>query len=232
MKSWGEREQSWNSSICLGNSSATISQTLSKGRSAKLSFKPGFYFLLLPSRALCNCSWAVWVPNSVQAICGKWREITAQLLLQSLQMFNYCLTHGSTIDFLPFLGVWEHLKVGTLHTLSPELHCWMKAEYLICTCELVFIPALHSMFKSFKCWNPSARYASLAHQLSLESNLASFHFSCVKNTWSSSCSCSHKMSVWSNNTSSHTIIQKCSIPQVLSSLSVSCTQHLSVQELL
>lgn len=163
---------------------------------------------------------------------GNLWKITAQLLLQSLQMFNYCLTHGSTIHFLPFLGVWEHFKVGTFHRLSPELHCWMKPEYFFCTCELVFIPALHSVFRSFKCWTLSARYASLAHQSSLESNLASFHFSCVKNTWSFSCSCSHRTSVWSNNTLSHTIMQKCSIPQVLSLQSLSCTQHLSVQELL
>lgn len=41
------------------------------------------------------------------------------------------------------MGVWEHVKFGTFHTLFPELHLLTNSLYFICTCEQVFILALH-----------------------------------------------------------------------------------------
>ena len=125
-------------------------------------------------------------------------------------MFTYCLTQCSSDDTLPFLCEWQHAKVGTIHVLLPELHLWTESIYFIHICEQVFFRSCIRVFSSFRYWNISAMYASLAHHSTLISSFASLHLSFVKNTFSSSRSSftrantlprdNHWTSVWRNKT--------------------------------
>lgn len=141
----------------MGNSLAAVSQKLSKGWSAKLSFRPRFCLSSVIS--FCSCKFMSF-PNTVELdgfltqsrqSLEKWGEITWQLLLKTLQMFTYCLTQCSTDDTDAISG---------------------RFSFRPCS----------RVFRSFRCWNISARYASFAHHSSLESNLVSSYFWFVKNT--------------------------------------------------
>ena len=70
-------------------------------------------------------------------------------------MFNYYLTHCSSINILSFIGEWEHFKDATFNMLLPELHLWMESIYFICACKQVFNSALHSCVQ-FRRWKISA----------------------------------------------------------------------------
>lgn len=121
-----------------------------KGRSAKLSFRPRFCL----SSVISSCSCKVmsfptavelygFLTQSRQSVEseGKYND---NFCSRICRLFTYCLTQCKTVDILPFLGVWEHVKVGTFHMLFPELHLWTKSLHCICTCEQVLISALHS----------------------------------------------------------------------------------------
>ena len=133
---------------------------------------------------------------------------------QSFQMFTYCPHNAAVLTPCNFCvsGNMSRLVLSTCCCQS----CTFERNPLILSVfvsRFSFRPCI-CVFSSFRCWNISAMYASLAHHLSLASSFASSHVSLVKtpsvppaaHSYRPTLSpilcpaTTHRTSVWSNKT--------------------------------
>lgn len=160
----------------MGNSLATISQKQPKGRSVKLSDHNSVSVQLFPPVPAKSC---------LLQLYGLLTQSRQSVEREGNNPNSFCskvcrcvpiVSHSAAPWHFWVYGNISRSAISTCRQ-SCNLNIWTKSDYILVSRFSSWLCI--RVFRSFKCRNISAKYASHEHQSSLETNLASSHLSFV-----------------------------------------------------